>query len=126
MPEKVLLEELYQVKNMSISQIALVLGLSKTLISSKLKACDMPLRSKAEAAYVQHKKVFDIKTRLSAEEAGLYGVGIGLYWGEGNKVDPYSVRLGNTDRELILTFIRFFKSNVRRTGFRHQVWATIV
>lgn len=34
-------------------------------------------------------------------------MGIGLYWGEGNKANKYSVRLGNTDPELINIFIKF-------------------
>jgi hypothetical protein len=35
------------------------------------------------------------------------GVGIGLYWGEGNKVAKNSIRLGNTDPKLIRKFLDF-------------------
>lgn len=45
----------------------------------------------------------------SIERAKLYGIGIGLYWGEGTKANEYQVRLGNTDPELLRIFIRFLK-----------------
>ena len=35
------------------------------------------------------------------------GLGAGLYWGEGTKAKKGSVRLGNTDPQLILKFIEF-------------------
>jgi hypothetical protein len=37
----------------------------------------------------------------------LFGLGIGLYWGEGTKANLNSVRLGNTDPLLIQKFIDF-------------------
>lgn len=39
----------------------------------------------------------------------LYGLGLGLYWGEGTKSNTNSVRLGNTDPKLIKTFLKFLK-----------------
>lgn len=32
---------------------------------------------------------------------------MGLYWGEGTKANEYSIRLGNSDPELIKAFMRF-------------------
>ncbi|TAH33173.1 hypothetical protein EYC59_05225 [Candidatus Saccharibacteria bacterium] len=109
MPDKVLLEELYQVKQLSIAKIASELGMSPRLVSSALKSYGITLRTQAETSYLQHRKVFKIKTNLTTDELVLYGVGLGLYWGEGNKTDPYSVRLGNTDPALIITFVRFLR-----------------
>ena len=37
----------------------------------------------------------------------LFGLGVGLYWGEGTKSNKHCVRLGNTDPRLIKAFIRF-------------------
>ena len=39
----------------------------------------------------------------------MYGLGLGLFWGEGNKVNKNSVRLGNTDVDLIIKFLQFLK-----------------
>lgn len=41
------------------------------------------------------------------KEYFLYGLGLGLFWGEGNKVNKNSVRLGNTDPGLLRFFLQF-------------------
>ncbi|KKR03488.1 MAG: hypothetical protein UT31_C0019G0007 [Parcubacteria group bacterium GW2011_GWF2_39_13b] len=41
------------------------------------------------------------------KEAQLFGLGIGLYWGEGNKANKNTVRLGNSDANLLKIFIKF-------------------
>lgn len=50
---------------------------------------------------------FTIKPISSIEDALLMGMGIGLFWGEGNKANKHSVRLGNSDPKLLMEFIRF-------------------
>ena len=52
---------------------------------------------------------FYIKKPKTLEEAYLFGLGIGIYWGEGNKKNPYSVRMGNTDPELIKSYLKFLR-----------------
>ncbi len=42
-------------------------------------------------------------------EAILFGMGLGLYWGEGLKRGPGGVRLSNTDARLIKKFIEFME-----------------
>lgn len=54
------------------------------------------------------------------QEAFLYGIGLGLYWGEGNKSNKLSVRLGNTDPELIKIFLRFLRTIYRIDGKKLQ------
>lgn len=41
------------------------------------------------------------------KEAELFGLGIGLYWGEGTKANKNTVRLGNSDPNLLNKFIEF-------------------
>lgn len=50
---------------------------------------------------------FKIKINLSSEEKELKGLGLGIFWGEGNKVNKSGVRVGNTDPNLIKKFIEF-------------------
>ena len=50
---------------------------------------------------------FKIRRNLSVQETKLLGLGLGLYWGEGNKKNKYSVRLGNTDPALLEVFVNF-------------------
>jgi hypothetical protein len=56
-------------------------------------------------------------------------VGIGLYWGEGNKANKYAVRLGNTDPELIKVFMKFlveiFDVKVNDMRFQLQTFTDI-
>jgi hypothetical protein len=64
----------------------------------------------SEAIYQKHNPngdPFKIKPIETIEDARLHGLGIGLYWGEGNKKNKYSVRLGNTDPMLLQSFIDF-------------------
>ena len=39
----------------------------------------------------------------------MYGLGLGLYWGEGSKRGNGGVKLGNTDAQLIKKFIEFLE-----------------
>jgi hypothetical protein len=43
------------------------------------------------------------------EERELKGLGLGIFWGEGSKTDRNSVKVGNTDSELIKKFCDFLK-----------------
>ena len=56
----------------------------------------------------------------------LYGLGLGLYWGEGNKKNLNSVRLGNTDPKLIKKFLEFLETvyfiDKRRLRFGLQIF----
>lgn len=67
-------------------------------------------RSHSEATYIKHNPngdPFVFKMPSTLDEAKLFGLGLGLYWGEGNKKNPTSVRLCNSDPELIKIFIAF-------------------
>jgi len=50
---------------------------------------------------------FSIKSLRTIEEGFLYGLGLGLYWGEGNKRNKNSLRLANTDPRLVKKYIEF-------------------
>lgn len=49
-----------------------------------------------------------------------YGLGMGLYWGEGTKSNLMEVRLGNTDPVLIRIFLTFMQRffGVQKKDFR--------
>src|SRR5271157_4776813 len=56
-------------------------------------------------------------------------LGIGLYWGEGNKKNIGSIRLGNTNPRLICSFVEFlikiFGINVPKLRFGLQIFSDI-
>jgi hypothetical protein len=71
---------------------------------------DIPRRSRSSANYLLYNPNGDPFKYIppnSDELLRLYGIGIGLYWGEGTKANKNSVRLGNTDLNLINKFIEF-------------------
>lgn len=104
------LTELYIDKKMSSAQISLLLGCSTTKVNYWLNKHEIPKRSVSDAVYARHNPngdPFSITLIDTIEKAQLYGLGIGLYWGEGTKANRHSIRLGNSDPSLLRMFMRF-------------------
>lgn len=97
-----------------------------------MKCHDLKRRSISESAYVKHNPGGDpflFRLPTTKNEHFLFGLGLGLYWGEGTKANKYSVRLGNTDPKMILVFISFLESffmiSRRDLRFGIQVFSTM-
>jgi len=117
------LRKLYVERKLSMAQVADTLGCSNHKVEYWLKRHGIERRSRSDAGYIRknpHGDPFNLKTIVTKEDAYLYGVGIGLYWGEGTKANQYSVRLGNSDPRLIATFIEFLVKlfGVKRSDLR--------
>lgn len=54
----------------------------------------------------------------------LFTLGLGLYWGEGDKKTRYQVRLTNTDPELIRTFLNFLEAYAKE--FKDRIWISVI
>ncbi|MBI5913503.1 hypothetical protein HY839_03650 [Candidatus Azambacteria bacterium] len=107
-----LLEKFYIKKNRSVSDIAKALRCSEHKINYWLAKFTIPKRSISEAIYVKNHPrgdPFKVKKQLTSREVKLLGLGLGLYWGEGNKKNKVSLRLGNTDPRLIKMFMDFLE-----------------
>lgn len=117
-----ILIDLYSTQKLSVQQTATVLGCSANQVTYWMDKYRMKRRTISEAIYQKHNPngdpftVMPIRTRKDAE---LFGMGIGLYWGEGTKANKYSVRLGNTDPALLSTFMEFLTRlfGVKRCDF---------
>lgn len=104
------LETLYLKEKKSVFEISRLLSCSENKVNYWLKKYCIPKRSISEAVYVKKNPKgdpFKIKLNLNKGEEKLLGIGLGLYWGEGNKKNKVSIRLGNTDPALIRNFIDF-------------------
>ncbi len=104
------LDKLYNRENKSMQEIALLLGCSQGRVRYWMNVHGLSRKTISEAVYIKsnpHGDPFLLKLPSNLEEMKLFGIGIGLYWGEGTKASKSSVRLGNTDPELICTFILF-------------------
>lgn len=109
MLEKEQLEKLYK-SGYSAKDIADKLDYSESGIRYVMNKYSIPRRSISEAVYQKANPdgdPFRIKENLSPEEMKLLGLGLGIFWGEGNKRSNCSVRVGNSDPKLIKKFIEF-------------------
>jgi hypothetical protein len=118
-----LLETLYVSRKMSSRQVAETLSCSEGRVNYWLAQHGIPKRSISEAVYAAwnpNGDPFLAKVPTSSTESLLFGLGLGLYWGEGNKKNKTAVRLGNTDPDLIKLFMKFLEDlyGVKKTKFR--------
>lgn len=123
MVSKQLLEDHYLRQGQSMQQIADQLDCSLHTIAYWMAKHGISRRSISDAVYQRHNPTgdpFQVKTPATLSDAELYGMGVGLYWGEGTKADKASVRLGNSDPKLIEVFIEFLDRffAVRRADLR--------
>ncbi len=101
---------MYVNSRLSASSIASELHLGRDRVLGILKRNSVQLRTRSEQAYIQHNNgvvPYAISDPKNNYDFMLMGLGIGIYWGEGNKVNEYSVRVGNTDPDLILMFVKY-------------------
>lgn len=121
-----MLTKLYTDDKKSMMEIATELGVSHNQVVYWMTKHSIQRRSISDAIYQQHNPDGD-PFRLSAidtmEKAKLYGLGIGLYWGEGTKANKYAIRLGNTDPQLLIAFMDFLVQifNVKKSDMRFQL-----
>jgi len=117
------LEILYLDKKLSSNEIANELNISERRINYWIKKYNIPKRSISEAIYLKYNPngdPFEFNKPKNLNDAFLFGLGVGLYWGEGTKSNKHSVRLGNTDPDLIKKFIEFMEKiyNADRKKFQ--------
>lgn len=129
---KLELADLYIEKGYSVSAIAKHLNCSEGKVNYWVRKYNIPKRNLSDAMYKKHNPngdPFKFSYPNTLEGIKLLGIGMGLYWGEGNKADKNSVRLGNTDPNLINKFIDFLikicKVSPNKLRFGLQIFADI-
>lgn len=104
------MESLYVDKSKSVAEIARIFKCSENKINYWLNKHGVKKRSISDAIYLKHNPKgdpFKLSLPKNLEEAKLFGMGLGLYWGEGTKANKVCVRLGNSDAKLLKIFIEF-------------------
>jgi len=126
------LAKLYLVEQRSVSDIAKKYGCSQNRVTYWLKKHHIPKRTISDAIYLKNNPKgdpFRPSKVTNMEEAFLFGLGIGLYWGEGTKANTGAVRLGNSDPALIKAFIKFldqiYEVDKNRLKFGLQIFTDI-
>ena len=122
----------YVVKRRSVAQIAQRLKFSQNKVNYWIEKYDIQKRTISDAMYHLKNPLgdpFSIKQPITVEEGILYGMGLGLYWGEGTKRGTGALRLTNTDAKLVRKFIEFletfFKIDKNRLRFSIQIFSDI-
>lgn len=108
-----ILLKLYSEKKLSVAAIAKKFNCSQNKINYWLSKYSIKKRTIAEAIYQLHNPKgdpFQLVMPKSLEEGILFGMGLGLYWGEGQKRGGGAVRLANSDIRLVSKFIEFLES----------------
>lgn len=103
------LESLYLSGN-SMFEIAYRLKCSVNKVVYWMNKYKINKRSRSEALYIKLNpkgNPFKIKPFISTEDKFLFGLGLAIYWGEGEKISKGKVRVANTNPSLILVFREF-------------------
>jgi len=104
------LENLYLVKKFSSKEISEKFFCSQTKVNYWLSVYKIKKRTISEAIYQKRNpdgNPFLFIKPKSLQEMFLFGLGLGLFWGEGSKRSKHSVRLSNSDPQLVKKFIDF-------------------
>lgn len=116
----------YYSSGLSMMQISKKLHVSPNKISYWMNKYNITRRRINEALYKKYNpqgNPFKIKKIMSTTDTFQFGLGLGIYWGEGNKADKYSIRVGTTDAQMILTFRRFLSNicGVSKEKFKYSL-----
>lgn len=96
-----------------MAQIAKELHYSPHTVVYWMRKYNISRRSRSDAVYIQanpHGDPFHIHSPTTPQEHILYGLGLGIYWGEGNKATKFAVRVTNADPRVITTFRTFLNT----------------
>ncbi len=100
----------------SMRKIASELNCSENTVVYWMNKYGIRRRNRSEAGYFQQNPSgdpFSIKNTFELDDFTVYGLGIGIYWGEGDKTSKHAVRVANTDPGLIRVFVKFLRQICR-------------
>ena len=106
------LTDFYVNKKQSSAQIAKALNCSVNKINYWLSKYEIKKRTISDAIYDLKNPLgdpFTIKQPETLRENFLFGLGLGIYWGEGLKRGKGGVRLTNIDARMVRKFIEFLE-----------------
>jgi len=121
-----ILVDLYVKQKRSAKEISKILNCSENKVNYWLLKYAIEKRSISEAVYAKcnpNGDPFKFVPPKTPEDFRLFGLGVGLYWGEGTKADKNQVRLGNSDPKLILAFMKFLRRffSIEKSEFKFHL-----
>jgi hypothetical protein len=121
------IEKLYR-EGSSAAEIGNDLGISWRKVIYLMEKHNIKRRSRSEATYRKlnpEGNPFKIKRILSKDEEQLKTLALGLYLAEGTKSNSISVRLSNSDPNLIKIFLNFLKNICGVKLQKIKLWLTL-
>lgn len=106
------LTDYYLRKKRSTAQIAKYVRCSENKINYWLAKYEIKKRTISDAIYELRNPLGDpflIKKPKNLQQGILFGLGLGIYWGEGLKRGNGAVRLTNTDPKMVKKFMNFLQ-----------------
>lgn len=124
--DKVKLKKLYLKKKLSSNEIAKICGCSEHKVNYWLSKFGIQKRTISEATYQKYNPggdPFSFVSPRGNEEMFLFGLGLGLFWGEGSKKDSSTLKICNSDPDLIKKFIAFLVEiyNIDKSRLKFQL-----
>ena len=121
------IERLYK-KGKSSAEIGSVMGISWRRVIYLMEKNNLKRRSRSEATYRKlnpHGDPFNVKKNLTRDEQRLKNLALGLYMGEGTKSNSISVRLSNSDPNLVNIFLKFLTDICGVRTQKIKLWITL-
>ena len=96
---------------LSLAEIAKELNCSIHKVSYWMEKHKIPRRSINDALYLKYNKIerYRILPPKTRDDYFLLGLGLGIYWGEGNKASKHAIRVTNCDPKLLISFLHFLR-----------------
>jgi len=110
--KKEILVKLYLERHRSVAEIAKELNCSIYKVRYWMEIHKICCRERSEANYHKYNPngdPFQIRKINTLKKTKLYALSIGLFWGEGNKRNKHSVRIGNSDPIMLSYWLKFLK-----------------
>lgn len=123
---KKFLQKWYLVKKLSSAEIAKKCNCSAHKINYWLDVYKIQKRTISEASYQKNNPKGDpffFTPPKNFKDIFLFGVGLGLYWGEGTKRGLNALRLSNSDPDLVKKYIDFLVDiyHIKKSKLRFQL-----
>ncbi len=127
--DKTKLERLYLNKKLSSKEIGKLYRCSEHKINYWLEKFGIQKRTISEASYQRNNPNGDpflFKIPKTLDKMFLFGLGLGLFWGEGTKRNLHAVRLCNSSPSLVKQFLHFlikiYKIDEKKLKFQLQTY----
>jgi hypothetical protein len=105
-------KKLYYKNKLSVQDVANKIGVSIDAVVYCMRKNDLPRRKSSESNSIKFERCapsFKLK-RLDSEKAReLKIIGTMLYWGEGYKSGKHTVDFANSDKDMIVLFMKFLR-----------------